>query len=129
MVPKDVKRRFKGIFSNRDGSDPNSNNSNESRSSGDPEAHSPVTYSAKKDDNAVDDTALIPREENKQSDDAHDNGLQNVTNYFKNGVRQVSDGVANGAKVLKERVVGKSAKRATLVEDDEDVDEDPCSYA
>lgn len=127
MVPKDVKRRFKGIFNNRDGSDPNSND-NDSAPRNDPEAHSPVTYTAKKNDSAVDDSALLPREESKHSGEP--DGLSNVTNYLKNGVKQVSAGVASSAKVLKEKVVGKSAKKATLVEDDDDdAEEDPCQYA
>lgn len=128
MVPKDVKRRFKGIFTDRDGND---SNRDSSRNGGnDPESHSPVTYTAKKQDaNGVDSTAFIPREESKRSDEGDGGAMSNVTKYLKTGVQQVSSGVANGAKAIKEKVVGKSAKKATLVEDDDDGDEDPCQYS
>ena len=41
--------------------------------------------------------------------------------------RNLFNGVASGVKNIKETVVGKSAKKAQLVEGDEE-DEDPCHY-
>ena len=128
MVPKDVKRRFKGIFGNRDENSSSSNQGgNQGSNNNDTESHSPVTYGSSSKESAVDKTAFLPKEESKNSDS--NDGLSRGLDYLKSGVKQVSSGVASSAKALKEKVVGKSAKRATLVEDDDDDHEDPCHYA
>ena len=52
--------------------------------------------------------------------------LMQLKDSISEDTRNLFNGVASGVKNIKEKVVGKSAKKAQLVTDDDE--EDPCQY-
>jgi hypothetical protein len=51
-----------------------------------------------------------------------------MTDYIKNQAMSAGKAISSGAKTLKEKVIGRPKKMATVVDDDDDKDEDPCHY-
>ena len=52
--------------------------------------------------------------------------LMQLKDSISEDTRNLFNGVASGVKNIKEKVVGKSAKKAQLVTEDDE--EDPCQY-
>lgn len=49
-------------------------------------------------------------------------------NYLKNQAMSAGKAISSGAKTLKDKVIGRPKKKAQVVDDDDDKDEDPCHY-
>ena len=71
---------------------------------------------------------LLPRQPNLEpvGQGSMSDSLMQLKDSISEDTRNLFNGVASGVKNIKEKVVGKSAKKAQLVTDDDE--EDPCHY-
>ena len=135
MIPKSVKRRFKAAFGD-DNRQPNNNAMHDEGMFTERPPHNtmddPVTNFAQvvNDEEEMKQSELLGRNRSTQPYKAPSSGFVDSVTQLKDSIsedtRNLFNGVGSGLKNIKEKVVGKSAKKAHLVEEEEE--EDPCHY-
>ena len=129
MIPKDIKKRFKKVFGQDESNQSNENSRSEPMfNSNQVGPHDPESDSSpeerKDSDRAYKSPDMHPKPVENQ-------GIKGTVDYWKAGLTKVASDVSNnvvsGVKQIKEKVVGKSAKKAKLVSDESDSD-GPCPF-